>query len=67
MDMTHAPKRRWTYSLRTLFAVVLLVGTLAGLGIREAMRRHQDQADRQQVKEAIKDAWLRNDSGESDY
>ncbi len=59
--MTHAPKRRWSYSLRTLFVVVTVFACLAGFGIREALRRHDEELDRQQIKQALKDAWLRND------
>ena len=63
-----APKRRWfRYSLRTLFVVVTVFACLAGLGIREAMRRHDEELDRQEIKQAMKDAWLRNDPGEPDY
>ena len=61
--MTPAPKRVWSFSLRTLFVVVIIIGVLAGLGIREALWRHEAELDRQQAKEAIKDAWLRNDRG----
>jgi hypothetical protein len=64
--MILAPKRRWfAFSLRTLLLVVLLVGTLAGLGIRELLRRQEDELDRQQTQQALKDAWLRNDREKS--
>ena len=58
-----APKRRWSFSLRTLFVMVLVVGTLAGLGIREILRRQDDEIDRAEIDKALKDAWLRNDQG----
>ena len=66
-SITPALKRRWTFSLRTLFVVALLVGGLAGLGIREAMRRHQNQVDRQRITKELQEAWRRNDPGDSDY
>ena len=62
--MNTAPKRRWSFSLRTLLVLVLLVGTVAGLGIREAMQRNEEELDRQHAKQAIKDAWQRNDRGQ---
>jgi hypothetical protein len=66
--MTANPERRWfRYSLRTLFVVVLLVGSLAGLGIREVVRRHQSQIDRQRITEVMQEAWRRNDPGQQDY
>jgi hypothetical protein len=66
--MTPAHKRRWFhYGLRTLFVVVTVFACVVGLGIREAVRRHDEELDRQQIKQAMKDAWLRNDPGESDY
>jgi hypothetical protein len=66
--MTSVPQRRWIrYSLRTLFVVMLLVGGLAGLTIREALRRHQNQIDRQRITESLQEAWRRNDPGEADY
>jgi hypothetical protein len=65
--MIAPPKRLWSFSLRTLFVVVLIVGALAGLTIRESLRRHQNQIDRQRITDAITDAWRRNDPGESDY
>jgi hypothetical protein len=59
--MPSTPKRRWYFSLRTLFVVVLVIGTFAGLAIREALRRQEEELDRQQTKQALQDAWLRND------
>jgi hypothetical protein len=62
------PNRRWfRYSLRTLFVVVTVFACVIGFGIREAVRRHDEDLDRQQIKRAMKDAWLRNDPGEPDY
>ena len=62
--MTPTSKRHLTYSLRTLLIIVLAAGGLAGLGIREALRRNQEQVDRQQIQEARQEAWLRNDPGD---
>jgi hypothetical protein len=66
--MTPPIKRRWpSFSLRTLFVVVLLVGTLAGLGIREALRRQEESLDRQRITESLQEAWRQNDPGQLDY
>jgi hypothetical protein len=66
--MTLAPKRRWPrFTLRTLFVVVTVVAVIAGLGIREAIRRHDEELDRHQIKEAMKEAWQRNDPNQLDY
>ena len=65
--MTADSKRRWSFSLRTMLIIVLAVGGLAGLGIREALRRNQEQIDRQQIQEARQEAWLRNDPRDSDF
>jgi hypothetical protein len=33
---------------------------LAGLGVRDALRRHDKELDRQEIKQGMKDAWLWN-------
>jgi hypothetical protein len=66
--MTPAPKRRWPrFTLRTLFVVVTVIGCIAGLGIREVLRRHEEELDRQEIKQAMKEAWQRNDPNQLDY
>ena len=57
-----APNRRWfQFRLRTFLVLMVAVGAVLGLGVREALRRREDELDRQQTKQALQDAWLRND------
>ncbi len=59
--MIPTPNRhRFRFSLRTLFAL-MLIACVAGFGLRELRRRQHDEWERLQSKEAMKDAWLRND------
>jgi hypothetical protein len=59
--MPTAPNgRRFRFSLRTLFAL-MLIACVAGLGFRELRRRQHDEWERLQSQEAMKDAWLRNE------
>jgi hypothetical protein len=56
-----APKRRWSYSLRTLFVVVcalaMIFGALAGF------RQFQMARERAALREGIRHGWMRPESG----
>ena len=57
-----APNRHWfQFRLRTFLVLMVAVGAVLGLGVREVLRRHEEELDRQQTKQALQDAWLRND------
>jgi hypothetical protein len=63
LSMT-SPNRRWfQLRLRTFLVLMVAVGAALGLGVREVLRRREDELDRQQTKQALQDAWLRNDRG----
>jgi hypothetical protein len=62
--MSEGPKRRWfQFRLRTFLVLTLAAGVTLGVGVREALRRRAEALDRQQTKQAMQDAWLRNDRG----
>jgi hypothetical protein len=65
--MTAAKAYRLRFSLRTLFIGALLIGSLAGLVIREAIRRHEVQLDRQRITQQLQDAWQRGYPSDTDY
>jgi hypothetical protein len=62
--MSEATNCRWfQFRLRTFLVLIVVIGAVLGLGVREALRRRDEELDRQQIKEAMRDAWMRNDSG----
>ena len=57
-----APNRRWfQFRLRTFLVLMVAAGATLGLGVREVLRRRDEELDRQQTKQALQEAWLRND------
>jgi hypothetical protein len=54
------PDHRVRFGLRTLF-VVMLIACLAGVGLNEWRRRRNEAWELELSREAMKDAWLRND------
>jgi hypothetical protein len=53
-------KQRFRFGLRTLF-VCMLIACLAGVGLREWRRRRNEAWELRLSKDAMKNAWLRND------
>lgn len=51
---------RFRFRLRTLF-VLMLIACLAGVGLREWRRRRNEAWELELSREAMKNAWLRND------
>jgi hypothetical protein len=59
--MTLAPKRRWSYSLRTLFVVVTVVGCWLGYELNWIRERHEFVNEQEGLRRA-KD-WRGEESG----